>query len=101
MFAAEARWDFANLEDYLTAKAGGAVAERYVEAVLAFCEGLADTPHRGSLRPDIQPGARAIGFRRGVTVVFRVDDAERRVIVAGVFYRGRDVASAMAKRDPL
>lgn len=100
VFAPEAKWDYAQIEDFIASKAGAAVARRFVDALLDFCSGLSDTPYRGSLRDDIQANVRAIGFRRTVTVVFRVDDAERRVIVAGVFYRGRNVAAAMAGRAP-
>lgn len=98
VFAPETNWDFAQLEDFIAGKAGVRIASRFVDALVEFCAGLSDTPHRGSLREDIQAGVRAIGFRRAVTVIFRVDDATHTVVVAGVFYRGRDVAAEMSKR---
>jgi plasmid stabilization system protein ParE len=100
VFAPEAKWDYAQLEDFIASKAGAGIARRLVDALVEFCEGLAETPHRGSLREDIEAHVRAIGFRRAVTVVFRVDDPERRVIIVGVFYRGRDVAAEWLSATP-
>lgn len=100
VFTPETKWDFAQLEDFIADKAGARIASRFVDALVEFCGSLSDTPHRGSLRDDIQAGVRAIGFRRAVTVIFRIDDRTNTVVVAGVFYRGRDVAAEMARREP-
>ena len=36
-------------------------AERYVDAIITYCEGLATFPHRGTARDHIRPGLRTIG----------------------------------------
>lgn len=50
-------------------------------------------------RRDVRVGLRLAGWRRTVTIAFAVDEAALRVDIAGLFYRGRDVAEAMAKRE--
>lgn len=50
------------------------------------------------MRDDIRAGLRLAGWRRTVTIAFAVDEEARRVDIAGIFYRGRDVAGAMAVR---
>ena len=63
-------------------------ALRFVEEVERACETLDLGAERGTERPDLRPGLRAIGFRRRVTIVFRV--TEKRVDVLRISYGGRD-----------
>ncbi|MFM9863615.1 MAG: type II toxin-antitoxin system RelE/ParE family toxin [Micropepsaceae bacterium] len=75
---------------------GREIADRFIARLVAHCESFSRAPLRGTVRDDIRVGLRVVGWRRTVTIAFAVDEAARRVDVAGVFYRGRDVAGAMA-----
>jgi toxin ParE1/3/4 len=74
------------------------VADAYLHRVLTFCEGFANTPHRGTLCEDLGPGLRIAGWKRSLTLVWRVQEEQRCVQFIGLFYRGRDVATALADR---
>jgi toxin ParE1/3/4 len=54
--------------DYLLPLAGEATADRYVEDLLAACEGLRDFPMRGGPRGAIRPGLRIISIKRRATI---------------------------------
>ena len=87
VFSPEARHDLLNLYDWITARAGAAVAISYIERIEAFCLGFDLASERGQLRGDIRPGLRIIGFERRITIAFSVD-AER-VTILRLFYGGQ------------
>lgn len=92
-FAPEAQEQLAELEDYIAHASGSAeTASRYVDGIVAYCEGLDVFPERGMRRDDIWPNLRLIGFRRRTTIAFTVD-AEI-VTILGVFHGGQDVGTA-------
>ena len=80
-FAPEARDDLLGIYDWIAGAAGPVVA-------LAYVERLAVGSERGSLRADVRPGLRVIGFERRVNVAFVIEEA--RVVVLRVFRGGRD-----------
>jgi toxin ParE1/3/4 len=45
-------------------------------------------PLRGIRRDDLDPGLRVIGYRKRVTIVFKVTD--ERVLIVGIYYGGRN-----------
>ncbi|MBU6407784.1 MAG: type II toxin-antitoxin system RelE/ParE family toxin [Alphaproteobacteria bacterium] len=98
VFSPQAADDLAAIRDHLSQVAGPDFANAFVRRIIDHCEGFAQTPHRGSLRDEVRPGLRIVGWRRAITICFAVDDAARRVDIAGVFYRGRDVVGAMRER---
>jgi toxin ParE1/3/4 len=98
VFSPAAVEDFASIRDYIAQANSRTVADEFVERLVRHCEGLAHMPHRGTFRHEIRSGLRVVGWRRTITIAFAVDEVERRVDIAGVFYRGRNVASAMAER---
>ena len=79
---------------YIESKAGTTVADSYVEAVIAFCEGLDMFPLRGVTRDDIRPGLRILGFRKRAVIAFAVRD--EMVHIIGVFHGGRDYEQILA-----
>src|SRR5690606_850048 len=83
---------------YVAAEASIRTAERFVSDITDYCEGLVPFPERGQRRDELRPGLRLVGFRRQVTIAFRID-AEA-VHILGVFYGGRDVEAAMTGRPP-
>lgn len=72
-------------------------AERFVSAIVDYCDGLDAFPLRGAPRDDIRPGLRIVGFRRRVTIAFTVDDDA--VTILGVLYGGRDLLAALSEGE--
>jgi plasmid stabilization system protein ParE len=98
VFSPHAADDLTAIKGHLARVAGPAFANTYVRRIIDHCEGFAQTPHRSSLRDEVRPGLRIVGWQRAITICFAVDDATRRVDIAGVFYRGRDVVGTMRER---
>lgn len=92
-FAPEAEEQLIELYRYLAKVGSVEIADRYTDAIVAFCEELATFPRRGRPRDDIRQGLRTIGFRRRVVVAFVVFG--RTVTIVGVFYGGRDYEAAL------
>lgn len=63
-------------------------AERYVSAIIDFCDALNAAPFVGNARDDLRPGLRTVGFRRRVVIAFAVTDEV--VQVLGIYYGGQD-----------
>jgi toxin ParE1/3/4 len=89
--AARAQLD--DLYDYIAAAASPATALRFTGAILDRLEELRDFPDRGTMRHDLLPGLRTVGFRRRVTIAFVVEPAE--VLVVGIFYGGQDFEAVL------
>ncbi len=51
---------------------------------------------RGTLRDDIRPGLRTVGFERRMTIAFHVES--KRVVIDRVLYAGRDIRAALPSR---
>jgi plasmid stabilization system protein ParE len=95
-FSPEAERQILDLYTYIADATSASVAEGYVSAIVEFCQGLGDFPHRGTARDDLRLGLRIIGFRRRVMVAFAVDKDDR-VTIVGVFYGGRDYESLLTE----
>lgn len=86
-----------SLEQWIEQEAGGAIARRYRQAIVAHCRTLADYPYRGRRRDDVKAGMRSIVFRGSVTIGYVVvGDMVQIVAIAG---RGRDIQRAMQDLD--
>lgn len=72
-------------------------AQRYTDAIVNYCEGLAIFPHRGTRRDDVRPGLRITHFKHRAVIAFEVDDGVRLVAILGVFYGGRDYERALGE----
>jgi len=97
-FDRKSRAELRSLIRYITKKNSARIAEQYAQAIVTFSEELHTFPHRGTARPDLAPGVRTMGFHGRVTVVFRVSDELQTVTIVGIFYGGRSVEKAFAKR---
>ena len=96
-FEARAARQLRAIEAYLADAATPAVAARFADGVVAFCQiTLSRYPYRGRSRDDLRPGLRVLGYRRRVAVTYTVDDDERVVSILGVFYGGQDWQAAEA-----
>ena len=68
-------------------------AQRYISAILDFCDSLAQFPMIGFARDDLRPGLRTIGFRRRVVIAFAVN--EKTAEIHGIFYGGQNYEALM------
>ena len=88
VFAPEAVDDLVRLYEWIANAAGPDTAMAYVERLEAYCLGFDLASERGTLRGDVRPGLRIVGFERRITIAFVVDDQS--VTVLRLFYGGRD-----------
>lgn len=88
VFTQEAQEQLAALYRHIAIAASPTIAERYVSAIITYCDGLQTFPHRGTRRDDIRPGLRITSYKKRVAIAFDVD-AEQ-VSILGVFYGGQD-----------
>ena len=87
-FAPEALQDLRDLYDWIAQIAGPGVAFGYIERLESYCREMETAAERGTLRSDIRPGVRFVGFERRVTIAFRV--TETNVVILRLFYAGRN-----------
>jgi len=92
VFAPEALDQLSALRRHISLASGPDIASSYVDRIITYCEKFETHPHRGTRRDDLLPGLRTIGYRRRVTIVFRVRDES--VVIVGIFYGGKDVEVA-------
>jgi plasmid stabilization system protein ParE len=83
------------IEDYIAHAGSPVTAERYVDAIVTYCESLAMFPHRGIRRDDLLPGLRITNYRHSASIAFLVDDDAKSVSIIGVFYGGQDYEAVL------
>ncbi|NWE76382.1 type II toxin-antitoxin system RelE/ParE family toxin [Pseudomonas yamanorum] len=83
------------LEDYISQTGSPAVAARYVDAIITYCENLSLFPLRGISRDDLLPTLRTTHYRHATIIAFTVDAMTETVSVLGVFYGGQDYAALL------
>lgn len=93
VFRPEAAADLLKLYTYVAAQSGREVAGHYVDRIEAACLALAQFPKRGTMRNDLRPGLRIIGFERRAVIAFHVGDEI--VTIVGIFPGGRDYERAL------
>ena len=79
--------------------AGPLAADRTLTTIERTIEGLAQTPHTGSIRNEIARGLRAIPAGRKAVVAFTVDDKACEVFIHAVTYAGADWVARMPQRQ--
>ena len=93
VFTPEAEEQLDELYRYIAEAAYPETAERYVDALITFCEELDLYPMRGGARDDIRPGLRTISYRKRTVIAFAtIGDT---LAILGVFHGGRDYESAL------
>lgn len=93
VFSPEAEEQLVELHRYIAIANSPEVAADFTEAIVAYCEGLAEFPHRGTDRSYIRPGLRTASFRKRTTIAFAILDET--LAIVGVFYGGRDFESIL------
>lgn len=88
VFTPEARAQLIALYRYIETKVSPAIAERYTSAIVNYCEGFRELPHRAVRRDDIRPGLHITNYKGRTVIAFAIDAAE--VSIIGIFYGGRD-----------
>jgi toxin ParE1/3/4 len=89
VFAETAKADLDDIFAWIADRAGLKVALAYTSRVERFCLAMTPFPQRGTLRNDIRPGLRTLGFERRVTIAFTVRGDE--VIILRILYAGRSL----------
>jgi len=69
----EAGKDLQALHRYIARKSSPAIAKRYTGRIRAFLADFKQYPMRGTIRNDIRPGIRMVGFERRVGIAFFVE----------------------------
>jgi toxin ParE1/3/4 len=77
--------------------AGESIARSFVDRLVESCLKLDDFPARGTVRDEIRPGLRIIGYRRQASIAFVVGEAD--VVILRIFRRGQDVHAALSNPD--
>jgi len=93
VFSPEAEDQLAELFRYIAGAASPATATRYTDAVISYCEGLRDSPLRGTRRDDVRPGLRITNYKKRAVIAF--DVAGDIVTIIGIFYGGQDYESRL------
>jgi toxin ParE1/3/4 len=97
VFTPEAEEQLAALYRYIATAASPQIAERYINAIIEYCEGLGNFPHRVIRRDDIRPDLHITNYKGRTVIAFAVD-AEL-VSIIGVFYGGQDYETLLGD-DP-
>lgn len=96
-FAVETQQQLETIEEYIALASGyPAIAEQFVDDIVAYCEGFETFPERGTQRDDLLPSLRTVGYRRWITIAFRVDTTSLTVTILGAFYGGQDFEAEIA-----
>ena len=99
VFAPEAIDHLETLFLYIAEHASLTIAQRYTDAIVATCEGLALFPLRGVAREDIRPGLRLTHHKGRAVIAYAVDEGVQTVSIIGVFYGGQDHEAALSAGD--
>lgn len=91
VFRPRAAEDLRTTYVHIAEEAGHDRAGDYLERIEKACRTLQTFPERGTVRDQILPGLRVIGFERSASIAFRVigDTVE----VLRVLRRGQDIPS--------
>ena len=95
IFSPEAEAQLLDIYQYVGEAASPETAERFTTSIVDYCEALQLFPERGTLREDLRPGLRTVGFKRSVTIAFFV--GIETVTIIGVFYGGQDFEAVLGR----
>jgi toxin ParE1/3/4 len=98
-FAPEAQDQLTQLYHFIADANAPVVAQRYVDAIITYCESLSASPYRGAQRDDIRAGLRITHYIKRGVIAFAVNETV--ITVLGVFYGGQDYESALQDNDSL
>ncbi len=88
VFSPQAEEQLVELYHYIANAASPAIAVRYTEAIVSYCESLRMVPLSGAKRDDVRPGLRITNYRKRTVIAFHV--SAEQIAIVGVFYGGQD-----------
>ena len=94
VFTPEALDQLAALYQYITVAASPAIALRYTDAIVSYCESLSSFPHCGTVRDDLRKGLRVTHYKKRAVIAFAVEADW--VYIIGVFSGGQDHESRLS-----
>jgi toxin ParE1/3/4 len=74
ILAPEAQDDLVSIYNHIAKLGGRAVADGYLDRLEQFLAGFDLAAERGTLRNDVRPGLRVVGFERRIAIAFVVFD---------------------------
>ena len=86
--SAQAEEDLEQIAILIARRDGIDAALAFIEKLESFTLSLLDAPYGGTAQPHLGDGVRKIGYRKQVTLIFRVNDAE--VTIGRIMYQGVD-----------
>jgi toxin ParE1/3/4 len=89
VFSPAASDDLEELFIYLGPEIGLKAAREYVRKIQAYCFGFSTFPQRGTLRDDLWPNLRFVGYRRKATIAFQVRGDVVRIV--RIYHKGQDI----------
>ena len=95
VFTPEARDDLLELYDFIAQHGSPGRAMAYIERIEKACMSLQTLPNRGTLREDLRPGLRVMGFERRALIAFRVNPGS--VAILRILYGGRSMERAFRR----
>ena len=93
-FKPEAQAQLAELFRFVATAASPTIAQRFTDGIVAYCNGLATFPYRGTARDDLRSGLRMISYRKRTVITFVVEP--QRVVIIGIFYGGQNWETAFS-----
>ena|SRR5208337_4418913 len=97
VFSPEAELQIAGLYRYIAGQASPAVAARYTDDLVTFCEGLTRFPNRGIQRGDIRPGLRITSHRKRTAIAFVVKRSQ--IAILGIFHGGQNYETLLQEDE--
>jgi plasmid stabilization system protein ParE len=91
--------DIEELAEYIAAESSKSISIRYIRTLTSACDSLATAPHRGTKRDELRPNMRIIGHKRAVTILFRIEEEKRLVVILGTAYGGRTIDRILERNE--
>ena len=89
----EAETDLVHIHDHVeTRSASTATADRYIERIAGFLSSFDMYPERGTVRDEVRPGLRVVGFERNISVAFIVEAYD--VVILRILAGGQEFSSS-------
>lgn len=88
-FSPTAEEDLTSLQDYIAEHSGFERASNYTKRIQDYCLDLALSPGIGTLRDDLRPGLRTVGFERRLVIAFYV--TAETIFIDRILYGGREL----------
>ncbi len=94
-----AKQDIIETAEYLADFTSEAGVLRILRGLLETCRSLRIFPYRGTIRSDLKPRMRVISYKRTASIVFRIEEDKRKVIILGVAYAGKSFEMILARNE--